>query len=185
MRTLRPRARARGFTAIEAAIAVGLVGLSVATVGGVFARSSALAADSRATLRVHEEHRRNLETIANTLRGASRDSLTGFAADGTSTSPRFETVSGADASGLTSSGTEVLLWVPSPRPVNGVAQPGLVVHTMPGSSRVVADRVPKTGFLVRREGDNLVIRLTTYYATSQRKTALLTGETAVFVRNGR
>jgi hypothetical protein len=180
---VRALRRSRGITALEAAIAVGLVGLSVATVGGVFARSSELSHESRATLRVHEEHRRNLESIANVLRAASRETLAGFATDGTSTTPRFETVSGAGASGLTSSGTETLLWVPGPSWVDGVSQPGLVVHTMPGATRVVADRVPKDGFVVRREGENLVIRLTTYYVTSQRKVALLTGETAVFVRN--
>jgi prepilin-type N-terminal cleavage/methylation domain-containing protein len=179
---MRPPPRQRGFTMIEMMIVVSLLGLSMATITGVFRSSSNLAADSRATLRVHEEHRRNLECIATKLRAAKLDSFTNFVA-GSSTHPYFECVIGVDQDGLLTAGPEELLWAQAPQPVDNVGIVGTVRHQGATGSTLVADRVPKDGFSVRMDGDNVIVRLTTYYTTSEGKTALLTGETAVFVRN--
>jgi type II secretory pathway pseudopilin PulG len=172
--------RQRGFTILEIAITVSLVSLSLATIGGVFKRSSELANDSRAQLRVHEEHRRNLEAIANVLRAADLDTLTGFTG-GVATNPHFECVTGAGQT-LTTSGVEELKWEVT-TPSDGVTNAGKVVRIVGGVKTTVADRVPQNGFQVRQEGGNLVIRLTTFYMTSQGRTVFLTGETAVFLRN--
>jgi prepilin-type N-terminal cleavage/methylation domain-containing protein len=177
-----PAPRQRGFTMIEMMIVVSLLGLSLATITGVFKTSSNLASDSRATLRVHEEHRRNLECIATKLRAGKLDTFTNFVG-GSSTNPFFECVVGVDQDGLLTAGPEELLWAQAPQPVDNVGIVGTVRHKCATGSTLVADRVPKDGFSVRMDGDNVIVRLTTYYTTSEGKTALLTGETAVFVRN--
>jgi prepilin-type N-terminal cleavage/methylation domain-containing protein len=177
-----PARRSHGFTMVEMMVVVSLLGLSLATIGGVFKSSSNLAADSRATLRVHEEHRRNLEALATVLRSAELASLSNFV-DGKSTNPQFQRVVGLGKDGLMTGGAEELIWVQGPLPVDGVGVGGIVRHKTSTASTLVCDRVTKDGFSVRQDGDNLIVRLTTYYTTSEGRTALLTGETAVFVRN--
>lgn len=179
---MRAPLRSRGFTMVEMMVVVSLLGLSLATISGVFKSSSNLAADSRATLRVHEEHRRNLEALATVLRPAELASFTNFV-DGKSTNPQFMRVVGLGKDGLMTGGPEELVWVQGPLPVDGVGIAGFVRHKTATTSTIVCDRVPKDGFSVRLDGDNLIVRLTTYYTTSEGRTATLVGETAVFVRN--
>jgi prepilin-type N-terminal cleavage/methylation domain-containing protein len=174
--------RAAGFTMVEISVVAALFSLLLASVSGVFRSSSQLASDSRATLRVHEEHRRNLEALATVLRAGELSTFSNFSG-GTSTNPRFERVTGAGQFGLTTGGVEELLWVQDSSPVDGVGVAGKVRHVTATGSRLVADRVPKDGFLVVQDGDNLIVKLTTYYTTSEGKTARLSGESTVFVRN--
>ena len=53
----------------------------------------------------------------------------------------------------------------------------------PGGDRIIADKVPQNGFLVRQDGSTLLIALTTYYSTSDRRAVQISGATAVSLRN--
>src|SRR5262245_19544916 len=97
--TLR-RTTQRGYTFVEAVVVTAIFLTSVAAFGRAFANSEGVAKQSRVSLRATEELRRNLDAVANCLRGASAASLTGFGAGSTSTAPCFRCATGADSSGV-------------------------------------------------------------------------------------
>jgi prepilin-type N-terminal cleavage/methylation domain-containing protein len=178
-----PRRTQAGFTFFEVAVVMAILGAALAVFGNVFSTSEALAEESRATLRAHEDLRRNLEAVANVVRGADIDTLGGIDAQGTSTQPTFQRVTGADMIGRTYDAVETISWVPHTQGIDGITNPGRVVHVKSGVTTLLADRVPKDGFWVTLDGTTLVIHLTTYSSTSARRTATVSGKTAVSFRN--
>ena len=179
---MRARHRQAGYTAIEMMIGLLILPFLVGAIGRAFGSSNEHIQESRVVLRAHEDLRRNLEAIANVVRDADIDTLANFTS-GTATQPQFQRVIGADHLGRLYAGAEELRWMPVAGPVNGVAQPGVVVHSRGGVDRIVAVRVPQGGFLVRLEGNNLVILLTNYYSTSAAHVTSISGQTAVALRN--
>ena len=180
MKANRKRA---GYTLLEMAIVLALTPLLVGAMSRLFGSSDGLVQKSRAELRAHEELRRNLEALANVVRGGDIDSIEGFDATGWATAPAFHRVVGADATGRLTDGEERLAWVATPGTVDEVAHPGVVLHIRSGTSTIVARNVPQGGFRVRLAGGTLLIRLTTFYVTSSRELAHVVGETAVALRN--
>jgi hypothetical protein len=173
----------RGFTLLEVTIAAAFAALTFAVFGQVFSTTDGLSRESRGNLRAHEELRRNLEAVANVLRGVDIDTLGGFDESGIASEPEFQRVTGADALGATLGGAEALRWEARPGAADGVKSPGRVVHDRGGVATVLADRVPEGGLQVQLDGTRLVVRLTTYYETAQRTTVTVSGETAVSLRN--
>ena len=171
-----------GFTFFEIALVMVILGSAFAVFANVFTSSEGLAEESRAMLRAHEDLRRNLEAVANVVRGVDIATLGGLDGDGASTAPTFQRVTGADMIGRTYDAVETIYWVASPA-VDGIAFPGRVVHEKSGTVTLLADRVPKDGFRVTLDGTTLVIHLTTYASTSARRTATVSGKTAVSFRN--
>jgi len=171
-----------GFGALEFAIVVGITALFLATFSDVFSTSDELAHLSRVNHRAQEELRRNLEAVANVLRGAELDSIEGFDEDGTATNPTFGRVVGVDAVGRIYDGAEELRWVATSEKVNGVTSPGEILHIRDGVKTVVARKVPKDGFRLSVEAGTLAVWLQTYY-TAEHETQVVAGETAVSLRN--
>ena len=178
-----PRNSAGGFTIFEVIIVISLLGLALSALTSLFSSNSDLAADTRAQLRAEAAHRQNMAALARVLRGVDIQSLTGFDPKGIATQPAFGRVTGASLDELTYVGDERLAWMPATIGVDGVTKPGAVYLLRDGRRFLVADRVPAGGFHVRQEGQNLVIHLTTYYATSQPRLVLKTSESVVSVRN--
>jgi prepilin-type N-terminal cleavage/methylation domain-containing protein len=181
--TDRQTAANRGFTIYEVVIVMTLMGLALAGLGPIFSSNDALAKDTHAHQQAEATHRKNMVALARVLRGVDIQSLAGFGSDGVATTPEFGRVTGADLDDLTYSGDEKLIWMPSPLGVDGVTRPGAVYLMRDGKRFLVADRVPADSFFVRQEGQNLVIHLTTYYATSARRLVMKTSESVVSVRN--
>jgi prepilin-type N-terminal cleavage/methylation domain-containing protein len=174
---------ARGYTFVEMAIVVAILGMVVTAFGRVFVTTSGLSAETRAKMRAHEENRRNLDWMANKLRSASWSSLTGFLADGTSTAPGYKCATGCNEAGIVLGNSESLWWRSTSGTVNGVASPGEMCVTCAGVTTVVAPRVPSGGFKITQQGNALKIQLTTYYSTSDRKVSTATSEAELFLRN--
>lgn len=177
------RRRQAGYTFIEMMVATAIFAGLFAAFARAFTTSQALSSDSTALVKASEELRRNLDAIANCWRGAAYASLTGFAADGTSTTPTFQCVSGGDAGGKVLAAAQQMKWQSSATPVKGIASPGDVVTIQGGVTKLVAARVPSGGFKAILSGSTLKIQLTTYYATSLGKTASVSGECSVSLRN--
>ncbi len=172
-----------GYTFLELVTATAIFALMVASFGRVFSSSSGLSASSRAALRAHEENRRSLAALSDVLRGAAWDTLAGFAADQTSTTPSFHLLLGSDAAGRLLDTVESVEWRSTAALVNGVTEPGEVVVLKDGQVTRLAPRVPRGGFSVVRQGNTLEIHLVTYYATREGRLALVTGEASVSLRN--
>lgn len=173
----------RGYTMIEVAFVCALVLAGLAIVASLVGRTHELTTDTRAHSRAESEHRKNLRALSNLLRNVDIGTLTGFDQDGVATTPSFQRVSGVELDDRLYVGTERLEWVPSPGKVWGVPQPGLVRLVGPQGAHPIALNVPAGGFLVRQEGNTLAIRLTTYFSLGDRRTAQVTSETAVSLRN--
>ena len=195
-----------GFTFLEMmiAIAVGTIVMWIMT--SVVATTGELNKESRIQTRAHAEHRRNLESLSTIIREIDNRTLTeanGFdLVTGVATAPSFQRVSGIGQV-VSHRETENLVWRPSPRPVDGVANPGAVWLVSPSGERMVADRVPQDGFALRRQivplegpvdpkdpphpeehfGSLLTIRLTTYYSIGTDDVTSVTSETGVVLRN--
>src|SRR5262245_22128148 len=179
----RARYYLRGFTLFETLLTIAIFSAIAAWFARVASTSAGLSADSAVMLRAQEEHRRNLRSLADAVRGAAYSSLSGFAADGTSTAPSFAVVK-SFVSGATVLDTPMQWsWRATTAPVNGVSKPGEIVCVQGAVTKRVATRVPFGGFKVILAGGTLKIQLTTYYATSQGKTVTLSGETTVSLRN--
>jgi hypothetical protein len=177
------RASQHGYTFVEIAVVAAIMAIGFAAFGQVFGSSDGLVDGSRSHLRAHEDLRRNLEAVANALRGADIDTLGGFDPDGRATVPTFQRVTGADALGRTYDPVEELRWEGVDRKVNGIESPGRVVRIQDGVETLVADRVPKDGFAVTLEGNTLVVQLSTYASTADRRIVTVTGSTAISLRN--
>ena len=172
-----------GFTVLEMAIVISLVGVALSALSSVFTRNHELVRDTRAHQRVEAIHRSNIQALTRFLRDVDLVTLSNFSIKGVSTQPYFSRVTGADLDNLTYTGTEHLIWKPSPIAVDGIPYPGAVYLVTNGRSILVGDRVPKGGFLVRQEGQSLVVRLTTYYVTSASRRQTRTTESVISVRN--
>jgi hypothetical protein len=164
---------------VEVVVMAVIMGGAFAVFGEVFTTSDGLVREARANLRAHEDLRRNLEAIANTLRGVDLDTLGGFDEEGVATTPSFRRVIGADASGRLYDSTETLQWEAVSHAVNGVSHPGRIVGVKDGVSTLLADRVPMGGFRVTLQGNALLISLSTYASTSDPRVVTVTGDTAV------
>jgi len=177
------RASQRGLTLLELLLSISI---GVVTLGGASALTQTTTEMSRAShvdSRAHVEHRRGLLAVSDVLRTVALGTLQGFDAGGASSQPAFQRVLGVDAHEPLYGAIERLEWRRSNRPVAGVKDPGAVWLVTGKQARIIADRVPGGGFVVRQEGNVLAIRLTTYYATDQRHSAWVTSETAVSLRN--
>ena len=139
--------------------------------------------DSRVRHRAEERLRRNVEAVANVLRGADIDTVSGFDATGRAIDTvYFARLHTVDRDGPIYVGAESIEWRADATPVDGVANPGRLVHVLDGVESVLATRVPEGGFETRFDDGALVIRLQTYYS-SEGRAEVAQGETAVSLRN--
>ena len=175
---------ATGFSLIELILASSLVAMLTAVLAATFTTSSGLSNQSTTTLRVHEDHRRNLDAIANALRGAATASVTGFDVNGNATQPTFQNVIGIEDDGtLTLDSACQITWRKNGETVPGVSQPGELIVTQGGQKSVLARRVPSGSFQVTRLGGTLRIQLTTYCLGPRRTLETVAGQTSVTLRN--
>jgi type II secretory pathway pseudopilin PulG len=177
------RRRQRGFTFVETTIVSAIVVALITSFGRAFATSDGVMRESRVALRANEELRRNLDSIANCLRGASAASLGNFGVGSTSTAPSFQCVTGVNASGAYVLDTPQTMQWRAPQTGSGVDSAGQVVIVRGGVTKPIASHVPSGGFQAILEGSSLRVHLTTTYKTSQGKTATQSGDVSVFLRN--
>jgi hypothetical protein len=185
MRIRRPNDRRRsGFTFVEATISIAFFTMLMTSFGSVFMRSHGVADRSYTNVRANEEHDRNLRAVADLLRCAAWDTLTGFQPDGTSATPCFCRVLGSDASGRLMDVPETLCWRAATKPAPGVSNPGELVLMRNGvPTTLVCERVPAGGFLVTQSGNTLKVTLSTYYAASNGTIVTVSGNVSVSLRN--
>ncbi len=179
---MQARERQAGWTLWETIVGVNIVAMALVVFGGVFSSTETLVRDGRAKHRAEEELRRNLEALANVLRGADVETLDGFDATGRSANPTFAKVTGADEIGRTYGPSEELRWSASAGAIPGVNAPGKVVLVRNGVEQVIADRVPGGAFSVRWEEGTLIVEVSTYHVINNH-TELVRGRTAIAVRN--
>jgi type II secretory pathway pseudopilin PulG len=175
-----------GSTLIEVVFVTALFVSLMASFVSVYNTTSSFSARSSAVLRANEEHQRNLDVIANLLRGAALSSLGNFDASGKSTAPTFQVVTGADAGGNRVLGpVQTLGWRTVGGNVHGVQNPGEVTVTVGGVTTSLASNIPKGGFLVTLSANTLRVTLTTYYSLSDATQTLATtsGDVSVSLRN--
>ena len=173
-----------GFSLVELILASSLAAMLAAGLAATFSTSSGLSHQSTTTLRVHEEHRRNLDAVANAMRGAVTTSLLGFDVNGNATEPSFQSVTGIEDDGsLTLDAARQITWRSNGETVPGVSQPGDLIVTQGGEQSVLARRVLANTFQVTRLGGTLRIQLTTYCLGPRRILELLAGQTSLTLRN--
>jgi prepilin-type N-terminal cleavage/methylation domain-containing protein len=180
---MRNAHRQRGFTVLEASVVLAVFGGLLTLVARSFTATNGLVNDTQAEVRAQDEARRDLQAIADVLRGAAVTSLSGFDATSVATDLTFQRATGAVGGVATFDAAEEMTWQPATAPVNGVANPGQVVVTQGGVSRVLATRVAGGGFSVLQQGNTLVVRLSTYYSTAARVTKTLSTSTSISLRN--
>ena len=183
---MKTNLRQNGSTLVEAVFVTALFVSLMASFISVYATTSSFSARSSVQMRANEEHQRNLDAIANLLRGAAISSLAGFDAGGTSTAPTFQVVTGADATGARVLGpAQTLGWRTTGGNVHGVQNPGEVTLTVNGVTTALASRIPKGGFLVTRSANTLRITLSTFYTMSdaEQTAATVSGDVSVSLRN--
>jgi len=180
---MKSRHSEAGFSLVELAVAMGLATTLLAVLASVFTTSSDASHRSTTVLRLHEEHRRNLDSVANTLRGAVASTLGGFSIDGTATEPSFQRVTGVDEKGLVFGLVNRISWRPTTERVPGIERPGEVIVTEGGRSSIIARHVPAEGFRVARLGQTLRISITTYCSGPKHMLETISGQTSVTLRN--
>lgn len=174
--------RHAGWTLWETTVGLSLMALALVVFGGVFTSTETLVRDGRAKHRAEEMLRRNLEALANVLRDADAETLSGFDGTGKSLSPVFAKVTGVDEVGVVYGPNEQLRWSASPGSVPGVSSPGKVVLATNGTERVIADRVPAGAFFVQWNEGTLIVEVSTYHVVDNH-TEIVRGRTAIAVRN--
>lgn len=179
---MRPLAAQRGFTLFEITIGFTLFTGLIALLGSVYASSDGLARQCMATMSAHEEHRRNLDALANLCRAAATDKFTGFDASNTSTAPSFQCVTGVDAGGRVLGPVQTISWRANKDAVRGVTTGELVV-TVNSVATVIARHVRGGSFRATLMGNTLRLTLTTYDAVSSEKPAMVSGEVSIALRN--
>ena len=178
------RDRQAGFTLLELTIAAALGAAVTAAFATTFATSSGLWGRSTVSLRVYEEHRRNLDAVANAFRGAVTSSLSGFDANNSSTAPVCQLVVGADDKGnLVLDEPRQITWRATAERAEGVDKPGELILTQAGQKTVIARRVPAGGFRAALLGSTLRFTVTTYSTGSNHQLSMLTGDTSLTLRN--
>jgi hypothetical protein len=183
---MRTRHRQCGTTLVEAVFVSALFVSLMATFLSVYSTTSSFSVRSSVQMRANEEQQRNLDAVANLLRGAALSSLAGFDAGGVSTSPTFQVVTGADATGARVLGpAQTLGWRTTGGNVHGVQNPGEVTLTVNGVTTPLASRIPKGGFLVTRSANTLRVTLTTFYTMTdaEQTAATVSGDVSVSLRN--
>ena len=131
-----------------------------------------------------DDERRSLDALAGELRGADYLSLAGFdPTTGIATTLTFQCATGADKAGILLDAPETLSWRAVSTKYDGVSNPGELVCTKNGVTKVMAPRVASGGFSAARTGNTLRITLTTFCSTSQRKVSFSTATTYVSLRN--
>lgn len=179
---MRQHAAQRGFTLFEITIGFALFTGLIALLGSVYASSDGLARQCMSTMSAHEEHRRNLDALANLCRAAATDKFTGFAVDNTSTSPSFQCVTGANAGVRVLGPVQTISWRANKDHAPGVVTGELVV-TQNSVATVVARHVRGGSFRATLMGNTLRLTLTTYDAVGDNKPALVSGDVSVALRN--
>ena len=179
---MRPLAAQRGFTLLEITVGFALFTALIALLGSVYASSDGLARQCLATMSTHEEHRRNLNALANLCRAAATDKFTGFATNNTSTAPSFQCVIEADSGGRVFGPVQTISWRANKDHAPGVATGELIV-TENSVATVVARHVHGGSFRATLMGNTLRLTLTTYDAVGSNKPALVSGEVSVALRN--
>lgn len=180
---IRRDPRQCGHTLLELLIVVSIFALFGAVFTDGFASSSALVDDSRVRHRADERLRRNMEAVANLLRGADIDTVTGFASNGIAVDQlHFARVDTVDRDGPIYVGTESIEWRAEGGSVDGVANPGRLVWVLDGVETIIATRVPRYSFEAEFGAGALMIRMSTYYSREGR-VSVARGETAVALRN--
>ena len=174
-----------GFTFFEVVIAGTLLLAAVSVFATVMGSTDRLTRESHVHTRVTTEHRRNLHNIANHLNTAWIESLDGFDEKGEATLLRFQRAVSQNDDGAVYGPEEAITWAPVPGIPNVAGRvAGRVVLVRPGQPPVLmADRVPQGTFLIRQEGRNLIVRLGTYYRTTNEQLVQVTSETSVMLRN--
>ncbi len=180
MRRLR---RSAGFSMVESAVALAFFAGLAAAMGGVFATTTGLTNRVHADVSSGLSNRRSLEHIADLLRGASGDTMSGFDATGVATTLRFQWVTGMSGNLPVYSSTATLKWSATPTSVTGVSSPGEVVMEQGGVTRRVAARVPSGGFYVTQSGNGVSIHLETYAPLVNGGVSRASGDTFVSLRN--
>ena len=183
---MRTSHRQSGSTLVETVFVSALFVSLMASFLSVYSSTSSFSARSSTQMRANEEHQRNLDAIANLLRGAALSSLAGFDAAGTSTAPTFQVVTGADGTGARILGpAQTLGWRTTGGNVHGVQNPGEITLTVNGVTTPLASRIPKGGFLVTLTANTLRVTLTTFYTMSdaEQTAATVSGDVSVSLRN--
>jgi hypothetical protein len=191
--------REAGFSVLEVAVSVVMFVILATSFARAFAATDGLSNEARVSMKAHEEHRRNLDDIANRLRSVPLDTLAGFDATGTATTLTYKPVGslldvvtellGGVLGGLLGGGggstapTDEIKWRSVSKSVPGIANPGEVVLVTGGKTIPILKNVPYGGFRVTQQGSTLKVRLTTYYSTSKRKTRTVTSDVTVALRN--
>jgi prepilin-type N-terminal cleavage/methylation domain-containing protein len=171
------REREAGFSLVEVSVAIGLAGILTVVFAMTLSTAAGNSGWSNVALKVHEEHRRNLDSIATAMRGAAASSLMGFDASGTSSAPSYQCVTGMKAGAPILDAPRQISWRARSESVEGVAKPGELVVTSGGQQTVIARRVPAGGFRATLLGSTLRITLTTYSSGTNDRLAMLTGDT--------
>jgi prepilin-type N-terminal cleavage/methylation domain-containing protein len=175
--------RRPGFTLLEMAAAVAILGLILAAFGRAFVTAASLGAESEARSLASDDSSRAVLAISSALRGAAYGTLSGIVVGTPTSSVTYQHVTGADAAGVTYGPLEQIQWQPTSGDVDGIAQPGRVVLLRGLETTVLAPRVEYGGFSITRQGTLLKVSLTAYASTSKRRVSRVTRESTVHLRN--
>jgi type II secretory pathway pseudopilin PulG len=178
--------RNSGNTLVEVVFVTALFVSLLASFVSVYHTTSSFSARSTAVMRANEEQQRNLEAIANLMRGAAVSSLGGFDPNGISTAPSFQVVTGVDAAGNRVLGpAQTLSWRATGGNIHGVPNPGEVTVSIGGVQTTLASRIPNGGFRVTRTANTLRVTLSSFYTMSDidQTVATTSGDVSVALRN--
>jgi hypothetical protein len=176
--------RQAGISMLETLIVLAFGVMSLLVITSLTKTTNALASQSRAHLSAEGSLRRDLQQVCNVLRGVSLDTVAGFDyVTGAASEIQFERVIGLTDGEPIYSGAESLEWRVATETVKGVAQPGAVWLVSPAGDRIVASDVPHGGFLLRLDGDTILVSLRVYHELGGGKILEVTGETSVTARN--
>lgn len=165
--------RPRGYTLIETAIAMAVLGVLFAAFSQAFVTSSELASRSRVRTRAESSLRQGLAALAAQVRRAELDSAVGFDEAGRAYTLSFRTVGDHDGADRIRSALHLLEW----RPRAGQRFGDVVLVHEDGRTECLAREVPAGGFSLERAGNEVRIQLTGYGAP------LLRASIAVAPRN--
>jgi type II secretory pathway pseudopilin PulG len=179
---MRAHRASAGVTLVETAISVAIVASLAVGIGGVMRASGSLARRAHANQTAAQQNRRALERIANALRSASLDSLSGFDADGKSTEPQFRPVTGTSGGTPTLGAAQTIRWY-SKADRCGAANAGEVDLVVGGVRTCLANRVQSGGFRVALSGSTIEVFLTTYTPNPEEGLVHASGEASVTIRN--
>lgn len=147
--------------------------------------ADAIEKEARVRMRVVALHRQNQVAVANVLRAAAIDTLTSFDVNDRSTQPGFRPVTGMEENAPALGYPRHVEWRANLQAqAPGIEHSGdLYLVDAEGSDQVLARNVPRDSFLVRQEGRNLVLSLTTYFARDVEHAHTVTSTTVVSLRN--